>query len=527
MPQSVKDAAHIVLVSQKVKDIKLPRSGELEVEMDKLYRGLRKHAYIPGEKVPADLKAKRVDEHGVFYADIDGKELSSDLDLTIHVRFPLQLKGYQGPMDVEQICSEAPGVRIDDGGNIQNMTINLLHVLADEEMRAFLKARGLEVMVTVASSSDPFSRVEAATAGRFRNISSWYPINLPDRFAVQGPLRVAGEEKTLAITSEAMRTGDELVALAKKEARFGAACQGATCFVSSDPLFAHLPRLTQPPYTYLLNASSSFRTTAATESYHQSVLLPMNNDEAAEVSRVLEQRKLDEELAKIQPPPFPSPFKPNGAEVDREALLQLDRSTEMLRAYIPLKRHVHRLGIASPITFGKEGGLVVGTGQEEVACFASTPHPGREMSLLAEFGDAAAVDRDRTHELGAGDASATIVMFFATVDPLIFIKPHLAGREGEDRRLLELASTVFVNVLSRIGGNFVLRTQYTNWSNIKPNAFLPLFLEAAKESLAVARQMVLRFRPGQIAQGEIERWGIQVLAWQLRTIAYPQTSQPD
>lgn len=529
MSELPKDTVHIVLVNQKVKDIKLPRTDALEEEMGKLYRGLRKHAYIPGEKVPADLKPRNVDAEGVFWADIDGQELSSDLDLTIHVRFPLDLKGYQGPMDVEQICSQAPGVRIDDGGNIQNMIRNLLSIVADDALRTFLASNNSEVQVTIASSSDPFVKVPKALADRFRAISTSYPLNLPDRFAVQTPLKVAGQEKTLAITSEAKKTGGALEQLVGSDPRFADACQRATCFVSSDPLFAQLQQrnFTQPPYTYLLNSSSAFRTDAATQSYNQCVLLPMNNDEAAEFCRILEQRKLDMELGKIQRPPFPSPFMPNGKDVDRDALVQLDRSTEMLRAYIPLKRHIHRLGVTSPITFGKEGGLVVGTGHDEVACFTSTPHPDREMSLLTEFGDEALVERNRRYEVGAGDGAATFFLFFAAVDPLIFIQPHLQGREGENRPLLEIASTVLVNVLSRIGGNFVVRNQETNWSNIRPDAFFTLFREAAQESLAVARKMVLGFTSGQVAQAAIERWGIQVLVWRLRTIAYPGSNKPE
>ncbi len=519
-----KDNAHIVLVSQKVKDIKLPPSDALESEMGQLRRGLRKRAYIAGDKVPADLKPQHVDDQGVLYADIDGKELSSDLDLTVHVKFPLALKGYQkGPTDdVEEICSHAKDVRIDDGGNVQNMAINLLYVLADEQLRAFLQRGGYELKVTIASSSDPFAKVPPQTAQLFHGICSWHQLNLKDRFAIQAPWQDAGKKGTLAITSEPKRTGDALVALANGDAAFANACQSATCFVSSDPLYDHLGKVTQPPYTYLLNASSAFRTFAATESYAQSVLLPMNNDEAGEVSRVLLQRKLAEELSAIERPPFPSPFKPNGKDVDPDALAVLDRSTEMLATYIPLKRYVGRLGIASPITFGKEGGMVVGTGHEEVVCFTTTPHPDRELQLLEEFGDPTLVERTRLLEVGAGDSAATINMFFATVDPAIFLHPHLIGREREDRTLLDIATTMFVSVLSRIGGNFVVRNQQTNWSNIKTNAFLPLFQATAKGALAAARTMMLRYKSDQIAQGEIKRWGIQVLVWKLRSVAYPQ-----
>src|SRR5207302_159836 len=120
---------------------------------------------------------------------------------------------------------------------------------------------------------------------------------------------------------------------------------------------------------------------------------------------------------------------------------------------------------------------------------------------------AAEVNWDFDYEVGAGDAVATIVTLFNAVHPRLFLNRHMEGREPKDRALGELTSTIFVNVLGRIAGNFLLRTNRTHWSSIGSKAFPRMLDEVAKESLVVARTMVKVLHAP--ALGEVKKWGIK------------------
>lgn len=511
---------HILFDSQKVKDIKVPANGNdaLMLAMGKLRRGLKNHSYIPGEKVPVDLIPVGVNEEGVYCADIPGGELSSDLDTTIHVRFPLGLKGYTGGNGVEEVFAQANGVLIDDGGNIQNGALNTLIAIHNAGLRKLLQARGSDIKITIASSSDPFQRVDSNFSHEMRELADVHIMDVPDRFAIQVPWKEGPSDGTLAFTSSPKKTGDALAKLAEESEKFRASFKSATTILSSDPIWDQVTQLGTPPNTYMVNASSAFRSLVASVSYGRTVVLPMNNGEAADVNRLLTQQKYNEELDKIERPSFPTPLKPNGIDIDIDSVKQLDESLRIFRSYIPFVRHTDRIAFASPITFGADGGILVGTGEEDIVCFTTVPHPEKEERLLEEFGDSSQIDMDRRYEVGAGDAAATIFTLFESIDPLIFIEPFAEDREKTDQLLLDLASTIYVNVLARIAGNFLTRTQKTNWVNIAPDKFRPLFEEAAKESLEVARNTKARFQQGPVSHS-LDRWGIQVLTWKLGKVS--------
>jgi hypothetical protein len=512
--------ASMVFLSQKVKDIKVSANGLLENEIGILRRGLRKHSFIPGDKVPADLIPNKIDDDGIFYADIPGGQLSSDLDTSIHVRFPLKLKNKKIDLNIETVFSNAAGTRVDDGGNIQNMIINTVFAVVNGKILERYQKQGCDLLITIASSSDPFRQNEGLVDA-LGDHCQVFNLGIPDRFAIQLPWKESGANGTLAITSEPKRTGRAIDKLIETEESFKTAFRQATCIISSDPVFDVVDRNLVPPYSYIINSSTAFRSLVAAEAYNRSVILPMNQGEAADVCRLLLQRKFSQELDTIQRPPFPSPLTSKGDEIDMECLKELDRSVDMFRTFIPLHRRYDRMGISCPVTYGAEGGLLVGSGLEEIACFTSTPTPEREKDLLNAFGDPKKIEWDKTYEVGAGDAAATVISLFEAIDPLIFIGPYLSGRESEDRLLLELASIVYISLLSRLVGNFLVHNQFTNWSNIRPDAFEGLLDEAAQESLFFSRNSVRKLSSGPILR-EVEKWGIQVLVWRLGKMAYPE-----
>ncbi|MBS1791654.1 MAG: hypothetical protein JST85_28350 [Acidobacteria bacterium] len=511
--------SHIVLVNQKVIDLRLKSNGLLEDEVCRLFRGLQKYLYIPSNKVTAKLDALRI-EDGVVQCTIS--DLTRELDINIHHSFTLGVIGYAGEMDAMSVFSKVEGAEISDGGNIQNTTVNLAWAFLCGPLRDRLESQGISLRLTVVSSSDPFATFPFAQAEAMRNLFEVQIFDLPDRSGIHLPWVDEGENGTLSINTMALSTGEALEKLLNNNKQFAKAFKDGTCFVSADPIYSQLARFAQPGYTYIINASTAFRSEVAVVSYDRSVILPMNEGEAGDVCRLLLQRHSGEELNKIRRPPFTSPLATNGREIDLDGLRQLDRSLDILKTYIPSHRTLNRQSFVCPISFGAQGGLVIGSGsQGEIACFTSTP--AKTDRLFEEFCDPDSIDRSRIYEMGAGDAVATIITLFNEIEPRIFIEPFFEGREGENRILIELASTIFVSGLGRVVGNFLIHTRQTNWSCIKPAMFLRLLEEMAQESLNTARTMVNKLHAPAI--GEMSQCGIQVVAWRPGQVAYPERDQ--
>jgi len=417
------------------------------------------------------------------------------------------------------MSSKVKGVEIGDGGNIQNIIANLTLALTCSQFRERLQSNNIELKLTVASSSDPFASFPKQLADTMRQICDVYLLDIPDRFAIQVPWEEdEGNSGTLAIASEPLRTGKALEALIEQNKSFKKAFKQATCFVSADPIYDQLATHANPPHVYIINASTAFRALVAATSYNRCTILPMNNDEAADVCRLLLHRGTDEELDKISRPPFHSPLSSSGQEIDMGALRQLDESLYIFRSFNPPHRTPGQQTFVCPISFGAQGGLVISTGRPEFACFTSTPE--LESPILTEFGIPEESNTQHIHEVGAGDSVAAITTLFNAIEPRIFIAPHLEGREPQDRQLTELASTIFVSTLGRIVGLFLVRTKHTNWSNMGTDMFFHLCDEVAKESLYLARATVRKLHaPGF---GNIKRWGIQTVIWKPGQIAFPE-----
>ena len=454
----------------------------------------------------------RVKPDGVVVATLNGQIFSrfTSSRVIIEQEFKLFPGGYEGPLDVESIFASVPGARLDSGGNVQNMIVNL--ALAVHHASESVDGRRLRM--TIASSSDPFDGMPAELAASLREKCDLFHLGIPDRVAIHVPWAEEDQTGTLAITSEPERTDKALERLIGEEDAFRKAFRGATAFVSTDPIYEQLIKHARPPFSTVINASTAFRALVASESYSRAVLLPMNNEEAGDVCKLLLQRGLEQELAQVSRPPFPSPLNTSGDEIDGEALAELNHSLGLFMTYVPL-RHP---SLTCPITFGAHGGLIIGAGQETIACFASTPSPEGERQLLEQFGHPERIVTDRKYEAGAGDAAASIVAFFNTVDPRLFVRRPMEGREKEDRLLSELATAIFVCSLSRIAGNFVIRTSQTNWSNIDERAFSRLLENVATEALHLARSMVKKVH-GPVL-GELKKWGIKVVVWKPTAINY-------
>lgn len=508
--------AHFMLIGQKVRDFKVPHNDRLAAAMGELRSLLQESFSIPGDKVPAALNPKLIDGD-TLYATLDGPFLSRKSTLTticMQQAFPMRFKNTTVDIDsLPDVMSAVRGIRIDDGGNINNMLINLIHAI--RSLAGHNAMRSIDVQITMACSSDPFARFNRREANAYKRSCDFYQLNMDDRYAVQVPWENAVSNGHLTIASEPSRTVEPLIEALEVDDALRSRFESANCFITADPIYEALQQYKpSPPYTNVINASTAFRALVASESYKRSVLLPMNDGEAEDVSKLILHRAHEQELKEVRNVPFYSPVSPDGERIDFEALCLLDQSIVLLEQYIPPTPG----SFTCPITFGAEGGLIVGAGAESIACFSTVPNRLGEKRMLAQFLTKKQICPTK-EEVGAGDAVATLVSIFNTISPRLFTAQFFKGQEEEKRFLCEIADAVFVSLLCRLAGNVLIRTKRTNWGHLSKAAMVSMVDAAAKEAVSIARGAARRMHDPVLA--ECERWGIKIVAWKLGQVNRP------
>ena len=510
---------HMLFVSQKVIDIKTPLDLiDLAEKTGDLREILHKHSFIPGDIFTGKLEPKNIDEQGNLQCELSGGSLGSPKNSTrivIQVTLPLGLRGYGKELRVQDIFGAIGRTSIDDGGNVQNMALNTL-VLSEALSPQYPAFNSNNLLITIATSSDPFQKLDLETFNRFEKRVNTYPLRMPDRFAIHLPYDHANRQGIMVISSEPEETYEALRELLKENDRFERAFKSATCFISADPFFQLFHSHAFPPYIYVINASTAFRGLVAVSAYGNTALLPMNQGEAGEVCKLMLSRARGTELDQTETPRFPSPLTIKEDGIDPNMLKILDNSIDMFSRHNPFFQHTEGLSFSCPISFGREGGLIIGMNKEPIACFSTIPSREGEQRLFEEYAFPISTE---IHDTGAGDVVATVVALFNTVSPELLIEPYLEGKEKDHSDLRQLASTLFVNCLSRVAGCLLIRTPSTNLTHIQIDPLRRLLGDVGEESVNLARKCV-KLLP-DVVFGVIEKWDIKVAMWVPHRVLIP------
>ena len=510
----------IALISQKVKDIKIPPSlSAMGTTVANLRKFLHRYSFIPGDKFTGVLTPVRLEADGTLLAELSGSSLSSDsfggVRPNIDLRLDVGLQNYTGPLNVESIFSSVAGAAVSDGGNVQNMLINMCTLLDALALDGTLQRPD----IIVASSSDPFERYSGNHTGLDRFVK-YFKLDIEDRYSIQLPwFESEACSGTLVITSEPERTQYALTNLLSGNSVFRSLFRQAICFASADPAFDTIRHYGEPPYLHVINASTAFRALVAVTSYGTDALLPMNQGEAGQVCKLLLSRGQGTDLDQTETPRFPSPLSLHSLGIDRDALRVLDETLDKYTRYNLLHRPARGLSFVCPISFGAEGGLIVGADAMNIACFTSIPSEEGQKRILAEFCDLDHLGLDQIHDVGAGDAVAAVITLFNTVDPHLLLQPRASERGRRHVMLMTLACTVFVGILSRLVGELLLRTKETYLANISSKSLSRAIDITARQSMELAESLVKQL-PNE-GWAEVPEWGIHVVVWQLGYIAYP------
>lgn len=510
---------HLLFVSQKVVDIKLALDlPDLAIEVGGLREFLQRHAFIPGDKCTGELTITRMDKNGSMICELTGGSLGSSansLRVAIRLTLPLGLRDYSGDLRMRDVFCATAGTSVEAGGNVQNMLLDTV-VLAEGLSRQYEHINSDNLVMTIATSSDPCDILDCEVAGLVRKWVSVYLLGIPDRFAVHLPYEHAGRQGIMAITSEPMLTYESLLNLLRDDAEFARAFRTATCFVSSDPFFQILPNHALAPYTYVINSSTALRALVAVSAYGTNALLPMNQGEAGEVCKLMLSRARGTELDQTETPRFPSPLTINEKTIDPTLLKILDGSIDMFARYNPFYQQAEGFSFTCPISFGPDGGLIVCMNRAPLACFTSVLSEEGEDHLFRQYSFPKA---GQVQETGAGDAVAAVVTLFNVINPDHLIDPHLEGKEKRNEAFRQVACTLFVSCLSRIVGNLLVRTSRTNLTHLAIDQIGELIVEAAERSVGLARECT-RLLPDPVF-GVVKEWGIKTVMWVPRRILAP------
>jgi hypothetical protein len=529
MPEHLGHNGHIVIASQIVRDVKVgggKTRERLGLEIGKMRTGFREKNYIPGDKLncqfrPLQMEGDRLVVE-IYGGMLRGSDADDSLDPHFHQKFSFDLHTPVTPEQMNKLSLEdllvqhCSDVTVDDGGNAQNMAMNLC-LAGISSLRDRLK-------LTVFSTSDPLKRMPDAIREAAEPMLRYHKIaSVPDRIAIHLPWQYEdGRKGTFGLTTEPVDISTALSEMIRSNKELMNILKTADCFVTCDPSYVVLSHYGRAGrFTTMVNTATKWRTAVAHSAYQTAIVLPMNHKEAADVAHVIRHVGAEEELHKIKRIPFPSPLQPNGAQIHAEHLRHLDELLLELTRYNPTHHRPNGLvAFNYPITFEEHGGLVVGTrDRRSVVAYTSTPDERAEKNLLSEFGD-----RDQIHEgdietMGAGDAAASIIALFNAVDPQEFIRPILEGRETGNHLLHQMTQTIFVSALSRIVGSFLIHTKKTHLANVKLSMFGELFNRVAKESLDVARNIVQT--PNEEHIQDLPSFGIKAVIWTMGNVVNP------
>jgi hypothetical protein len=173
--------AHMLFVSQKVIDIKVTLElPDMARTIGELRDYLHKFKFIPGDKVTGELTLASIDKQGHVHCELTGSSLGSptpSVSPAIRLILRLGMTDYDGKLHIQDVFGAVERTSISDGGNIQNMFLNTL-VLAEALSGSCPSFNSENLLITIASSSDPFERLDRECHGRLNPRANVYPLTM-------------------------------------------------------------------------------------------------------------------------------------------------------------------------------------------------------------------------------------------------------------------------------------------------------------------------------------------------------------
>ena len=274
------------------------------------------------------------------------------------------------------------------------------------------------------------------------------------------------------------------------------------------------------------NPSSAFREQCALENYNQMLnrgrmpIISMNDEEMVKYLLSIERRRALSNTSPsssdevIQTPSFSSPFDGNRAINDSTIDLVNNGFSRYLSSITPHPED--SLYFPASVSSGPFGGyhLACTPDGNRYVVFSSTPNGTGTERMLSLVGDNEDIDIKKKHTMGAGDSVASVLSLTQLWNLDRLMKEHSQNRYPLDPKFSEVASMIFVSLLSRFAGEILYHSDRCDWSSVPTDRFPQIVKTIIEKSLKLASDTWNKTEQTQVFREP--DWDIDLALWQLR-----------
>ncbi|HLC66303.1 MAG TPA: hypothetical protein VJK52_01545, partial [Candidatus Nanoarchaeia archaeon] len=405
---------------------------------------------------------------------------------------------------------------VQPGGNVPNMVRNISHL-----MRSGLLPE--ETEMELYSTDEPifqswFDALEQPIRDRIRLTL----IDVPPRkaFQVQYNSDKPGGIGTLGLVTPMHSTTNKL------QAHFANLADSNHVLVS-ESLGGLVNETTRAKYREFQNPSSAFREQCPVESYNLMLnrgripFISMNMGEMDKYLRSIETRRSlggaassSSDTEKKPESSFSQPF--DDARELNDATVKL--VTEGFNRYFSCITPYPEEQIYFPVSVSCDafGGYHVACTPDgkRYAIFTSTPQGNGAENMLKMVGENDDIKLSTKRTMGAGDSVASILSMVHLWDIQKVMGNLRTKQHPLSPKFVEMASTIFVSLMSRFAGEALYHSDRCDWMSIPPTVFPEIVKKTAEKSLNMAAESWNKIdnKPEIMRDPE---WDIDVAMWQI------------
>ena len=459
-------------------------------------------------------------------ADIELKsgEIGTRLPLNFHLgkRNDLYIKPFDLPLPQQYRGKTVANLhealsrmsRVDPGGNVPNMVRNITHIMGTKIIPE-------DMELQLYSSDEPlFQQWYESLSTEVRERIRYTGLSVPSRKGLHlSYAKGEGKFGTLGIGTPSHSTIHEM------EPHFGDLLSCNHVLVS-ESLEHHVKTPdARRKYRELHNPSTAFREQSAIESYNHVLnggeyipIVSLNDEEIVDYIESIIKRQdspasLSSEATPKETLSFESPFDQNG-NLNGANIAIVDESIQRYFSCIT-PREEGTLNFPLCVSCGAKGGYHVActVKGKKFVIFSTTPNEEGAKKILNIVGNNDDVRLSHQKVMGAGDSVATILSLSHIWDIPAYMNMHAKKNHPSDAKFIEVASMIFISLLSRCSGEILYHSLGCDWRSVPHGAFEHLVENAAKKSLEQAGNMWRNVaRPHTVRESD---WGIDIAMWEL------------
>ena len=406
--------------------------------------------------------------------------------------------------------------QVQPGGNVPNMIRNMVHL-----MRANLLPPDTQIQLY--STDEPLFRSWFDTLDpSIRNRIALTFMEVPARkaFQVQYNSDKPGGIGTLGLVTPMHSTINKL------HAHFDGLTDCNHVLVS-ESLGGLVNDRNRATYREFQNPSSAFRQQCPLESYNLMLnkgripFISMNMGEMDGYLRSIETRRAlgsaassSSDAEKKPESSFSQPF--DDARELNDATVKL--VTEAFNRYFTCITPNPEEQIYFPISVSCDafGGyhVVCTPDGKRYAIFTSTPQGNGAENMLNMIGHNEDIRLSTKRTMGAGDSVASILSMVHLWDIQKVIGNLRTKRHPLNPKFIEMASTIFVSLMSRFAGEMLYHSDRCDWMSVPPEIFPAVMRKTAEKSLNLAAESWNKIDRKPEVMRE-QDWDIDIAMWQL------------